>query len=128
MEQDRYEAAIEIVRPVIEGRAAPRNPAIDAAGHTISGVANWALKRHHLAEKHFAEATRINPITSDAFEYWGAMLVELGRTAEGAEKHRIGAQNLALFEQYPEIALLYFWLTERDGVPLARRTSPRPSR
>lgn len=126
VEQDRYQDAIEAVRPVLEGRTAPRHPAIDAAAHTITAVSHWALKRPEQAERHFIEATRAYPAASDAYEYWALMLRELGRTAESEEKHRIGAQNLEWFEQYPEVATLYFWLTEKDNVPLARRTLPHP--
>lgn len=127
VEQDRYEDALKAVLPVINRQARPRNPALHASAHTISGVANWALKRHDMAERHFAEAVRIYPGTSDAYEYWGRMLQQLGRTAEGEEKLRRGEQNLATFEQYPEVALLYFWLDETDNAPLTRRTEPHPS-
>jgi tetratricopeptide (TPR) repeat protein len=128
VQQDRYDEALEAVRPVIERRAQPRNPALHSSGHTISGVAHWALKRYELAERHFAEAARINPQTSDAFEYWGAMLDELGRTQEAQARRYVGDTNLAAFEQYPEVALLYFWLAEKTGQPLTRRTQAHTSR
>ncbi len=32
-------------------------------------------------------------------------------------------QNSEFFENYPEMALLYFWLTEEGTQPLDRRTS-----
>jgi len=55
------------------------------------------------------------------------MLAELGRTQEGVQKRLIGEQNLETFEQFPEIALLYFWLDEKEGSRLTRRTLPHPS-
>lgn len=127
VEQDRYQEAIEAVAPVVARQARPRNPGINAAAHTITGVAYWALKQHALAEQQFARAVRINPTSSDTYEYWGRMLIELGRTAEGNEKIRLGDQNLDSFEQFPEVALLYFWLDEKDARPLTRRTQPHPS-
>ena len=49
------------------------------------------------------------------------MLTEIGRTEEGAKKTRQGEINLTYFENYPEVAQLYFWLTVEDNVPLQRR-------
>jgi hypothetical protein len=127
VEQDRYEEALQAVQPIIERRARPRNPAIHAAAYTLRGVANWALKRHAIAERDFAEAARLHTTGSDMFIYWSLMLEELGRTAEAQQKRLIGEQNLDVFEQYPEVATLYFWLDEVDGRQLTRRTEPHPS-
>ncbi len=127
VEQDRYEDAIQAVQPIIERRARPRNPAIHAAAFTTRGVANWAMKRHADAQRDFAEAVRLYPQGSDMYLYWALMLDQLGRTAEAQQKRLIGEQNLDTFEQYPEVALLYFWLDEEDGRPLTRRTKPHPS-
>ena len=51
------------------------------------------------------------------------MLRKSGRPAEAERKMFQERQNSEFFENYPEMALLYFWLTEAGTQPLARRTS-----
>ncbi len=121
VEQDRYDDAAMIARHVLRAWGLSRTPALIASANTILGSVAWAQGRHSLAEEQFAAAVAAMPTVSDAYIYWGRMLTELGRPEEGAAKARLGAENMQAFENYPEVALLYFWLTEKDNVPLQRR-------
>ena len=49
------------------------------------------------------------------------MLVEMGRAEEGRKKIRQGEANQAAFDNFAEVAMLYFWLTDKDDTPLTRR-------
>lgn len=121
VERDDYEGARAVARDILT------NPGDDirvaSAAGVISGVANWALKRYAEAERDFALAARRLPDATDAYLYWADMLDELGRPADAAEKRRIGRQNQATFDNYAEIALLYFWLNKNDNQPLRLRKS-----
>ncbi len=121
VEQDRYADAAMIARHVLEAKHHALKPELIASAHTINGVVAWEQKRYQAAERHFAAAAKAEPTVSDAYYYWGRMLTEIGRTEEGAKKTRQGEINLTYFENYPEVAQLYFWLTVEDNVPLQRR-------
>ncbi len=46
-----------------------------------------------------------------------------------AEKAEIARINALTFENYPEVANLYFWMSPRDNQPLVRRIeAPRLTR
>jgi tetratricopeptide (TPR) repeat protein len=121
VEQDRYSDAGMIVRHVLDTRRRGMKPALLASAHTILGVVAWSQKQYSSAERSFAAAAEHQPTVSDAYIYWGRMLKEIGQAARAREITRKGEANLPLFENYPEIALLYFWLSEKDNMPLQRR-------
>ena len=50
------------------------------------------------------------------------MLKKSARPAEAAQKLAKAKENTKYFENYQEMALLYFWLTEEGNQPLERRT------
>lgn len=124
VQQDRYDDAAMIARHVLRARGLADTPALIASAHTILASAAWAQERHALAEEQFAAAVAAMPTVSDAYIYWGRLLTELGRPEEGAAKARLGEENLQAFENYPEVALLYFWLAENRDTPLQRRARP----
>ncbi len=121
VEQDRYADAGMITRHVLQTRKKGLPPALVSAANTIGGVAAWSQKDYAAAERLFAAAVDAQPEVTDANIYWGRMLTEIGRAEEGRKRIRQGEANLTGFENYAEIATLYFWLTEKDNEPLRRR-------
>ncbi|MBM3547722.1 MAG: hypothetical protein FJX54_12280 [Alphaproteobacteria bacterium] len=121
VEQDRYADAGMIVRHILQTRRKGLQPALLASANTINGVVAWSQKDYQAAGKHFQAATAVEPGVTDAYIYWGRMLIESGSVEEGRRRIRQGEANQAEFENYAEIALLYFWLTETDNQPLTRR-------
>lgn len=121
-EQDRFADAGMIVRHVLQTRQKGLPPALVASANTIAGVVAWSQKQHDVAERHFKAAVAAEPTVSDAYIYWGRMLTEIGRNEEGRSKVRQGEANEAEFQNHPEVALLYFWLTREVNVPLQFRT------
>lgn len=121
VEQDRYADAGMIARHVLQTRRSGLPMALLSAANTIGGVVAWSQKDYAAAEQYFAAAVAAEPSVTDANVYWGRMLIESGRAEEGRKKIRQGEANQALFENYAEIATLYFWLTEKDNEPLQRR-------
>lgn len=121
VEQDRYADAAMIARHVLEVRHRELRPELVASAHSVNGIVAWQQGQYQAAERHFAAAVKAVPAISDAYYYWGRMLNSIGRTEEGAQKIRQGEINLAYFENYPEVAQLYFWMTVEDNVPLQRR-------
>lgn len=121
VEQDRYADAAMIARHVLEARHHVLRPELIASAHSVNGIVAWQQRQYQAAERHFAAAVKAEPAVSDAYYYWGRMLNSIGRTEEGAQKIRQGEINMAYFENYPEVAQLYFWMTVEDNVPLQRR-------
>lgn len=114
-EQDRYADASMIVRHVLQTRQKGLQPALVASANTIAGVVAWSQKQYEIAERHFGSAVAAQPKVTDAYIYWGRMLTEIGRREEGLGKIRRGEANATEFENHPEIALLYFWMTREEN-------------
>jgi tetratricopeptide (TPR) repeat protein len=119
--RDRYGVAIERVKGVLQPKPMTKVPQLLAAAYTTWGVAAWALGRHDEAEAKFAQAAEEYWGTAAAYDYWGDMLIALGRTSEGEAKKQLAIANLPFFENFPEVALLYFDLDPADDSPLVRR-------
>ena len=122
---DRYEEAIETVSEVIDPWYWPAeaDPTLLATGHVTRGVAQWGLGDTDAAQASFSYAATLHPSSTETYVYWSNLMEVLG-DKEAAKAHLEQArQNTLYFENYPEVALLYFWLTEQDKEPLQRRTS-----
>ena len=99
------------------------NPLLMSSAYTIKGVAETEQKKFKEAEASFQKATSFNPQSSEAYVYWSRMLKKSARPAEAERKIVQAKQNSMHFENFPEMALLYFWLTESGDRPLDRRTA-----
>ncbi len=121
VEQDRYADAAMIARHVLDVHQRGLPPALLSSIHSINGVVAWTQKKYQEAETHFASAVAAVPAATEAYIYWGRMLVEMGRAEEGRKKIRQGEANQAAFDNFAEVAMLYFWLTDKDDTPLTRR-------
>ena len=121
VEQHRYADAEMITRHILQTRQKGLPMALVSAANTIGGVVAWSQKDYQAAERFFAAAVDAEPTVTDANIYWGRMLTEAGRAEEGRKRIRQGEANQSSFENYAEVATLYFWLTEKDNMPLQRR-------
>jgi len=122
--EDRFEEAVKNVEHVIYPSYWPMtgNPTLLATGYIIKAVAESEMRKFGAAEASFKKAAALHPQSSEVYVYWARMLRQAGRTAEADRMVRQARQNAGYFENYPEMALLYFWLTEQGDQPLQRRT------
>lgn len=123
--EDHYREAIRRVDQVIYPTYWPMtgNTVLLASAYTIKAVAETELHDYAAAERDFKRAVATNPRSSEVFVYWARMLRKAGRDDEADRKFELARQNSVYFENFPEMALLYFWLTEEGDQPLARRLS-----
>lgn len=123
--EDKFEDAIKTVEKVIYPSYWPMtsNNVLMASAYVIKGVAETEMERYKDAEASFAYAESLNPESSEVHVYWARMLRKAGRPAEAALKVAKAKENSKYFENFPEMALLYFWLSEEGTKPLARRKS-----
>jgi hypothetical protein len=121
---DRFEAALERVDRIILPTYWPMtdNGQLLYSAHIIRGVALGELRRFEEATAAFETAIAYNPDTSSAYFYWARILHKQGRAAEAKAKQRQSEMNASKFINYPEVALLYFWLTGEGENELRRRT------
>jgi len=128
VERDRYQEAIDLLTPLITGGLRQRlfnhsrrsAPLQEAMLNTL-GTALWALGDLDGAEAAYKRATREHASSAGAYSYWARLLRERGDEQAAAEKEDIARVNALTFENYPEIANLYFWMSPRDNQPLVRR-------
>jgi len=118
---DQYREAMRSVRNVFEPRSLTDVPQLVTAAETTWAVAAWAEGWYDEADGLFDRAVRSYWGTTAAYEYWARMLTERGRIEEAAEKRRLAVANMPFFENYPEVAMLYFHLSPRNRQPLTRR-------
>lgn len=123
VQEDHFEDALEKVDKVIPPAYWPfgGNKHLLASAYVTRGVALGELHRYAEAADAFKAAIGVNPDTASAYLYWARMLRAQGRVGEAQELFEKAKSNEAKFINYPEVALLYFWLTEAGDKELRRR-------
>jgi Flp pilus assembly protein TadD len=128
VERDRYQDAIDILKPLIASNPARRFPLLGTRARPLQeamlstlGVALWAQGDLDGAEAAFSRATREHPSSAGAYSYWARLLRERGDTVRAAEKAENARINALTFENYSEVANLYFWMNPQNNQPLVRR-------
>jgi tetratricopeptide (TPR) repeat protein len=129
VQRDSYQEAIDLLTPLIAGGLgqrlsipSKRSALLQEAILNTLGTALWAQGDLDGAEAAYKRATREHPSSAGAYSYWARLLRERGDEQAAAEKEKIARVNALTFENYPEIANLYFWMSPRDNQPLVRRT------
>ena len=104
----------------------PANKELLGTAYMTWAAAEMALNHLDEADRLLAKAIAINPDSSSAYDLW-AELKELQGDKAGAAKYHLEArQNAATFENYGEVAALYFHLSWKAGEPvtLSKFTNP----
>ena len=118
--QDRYQDAINLVRPLMESGILQNDPALLGPAYTTWGVAAWGLKKLNEAATAFQSATLANPRATMANLYWSDMLESLGDKTNAAVKRQRAVENSKFFSPYAETAIFYFHLSPHDNTPLTK--------
>lgn len=125
VQEDRFGAALDHVDKVIDVSYWPLtdHPKLLSSAYVTRGVALGELKRFEEAVEAFQTAIKHNPETSSAYVYWARMARGRGQFREAEELQKLGEANERKFINYPEVALLYFWLTGEGEHQLQPRKS-----
>lgn len=125
VQQGRYQDAIDVAervtRPWWWAMTADRK--VLASAQILIGAARSRLDDDAGAVAAYREALRLNPRSAEAYAYWGRLLIDQGDKDEAERKFNRSEQNAAYFNNYPEVAMLYFWVPEQAG----ERLIPRPN-
>lgn len=123
---DKYQQAEDRMRRFTSARP-PENKLLLATAYMTWAAAEMGLRRLEEADRLLALATSTNPENSSAFELW-AELDELRGRPTAAVAHRHQAMlNSASFENYGEVATLYFHLSWKDNEPVMLSKFSNPS-
>jgi tetratricopeptide (TPR) repeat protein len=123
---NEYQKAADRMQELIS-LAPPENKVLHSTAYMTWGAALMGLKDLPGADRMLAKATEINPESSSAFLLWSEAK-QLAGDQEAAHKfeHRARA-NAATFENYGEIAALYFQLAWRDDQPVTLNKFSNPT-
>src|SRR5262249_19249387 len=93
-----------------------------ASARTLIGVGKWALGDVAGAQRQFSEAVALSPKFQTPLIYWSRMQAAIKQPNKELEE-RLAAreQDPSHIELYAEIAILYYWLNEKDAQPISRR-------
>jgi tetratricopeptide (TPR) repeat protein len=118
--QDRYQEAIDLVRPLITKGVLRSEPALLGPLHTTWAVAAWGLRNYDEASTQFHLANEVNARATLANLYWSEMLDSLGDKAGAAAKMQRFIENSKYFSPYAETAIFFYRLTPNNNAPLTK--------
>ncbi|BBK37425.1 hypothetical protein STAQ_25030 [Allostella sp. ATCC 35155] len=120
---DRHDQAIRKVESIAQPWYWPAtgNQLVLAAAHVMRGVALSRIGRKAEAVQAFQSAISINPKSSEAYFYWSHLANYTRGVDEAQALLQKSKQNSDSFENYAEVAMFYFWLSDANNMPLIRR-------
>jgi tetratricopeptide (TPR) repeat protein len=125
--EDRYVEAERVARRVLEPAPMAAPPAVISAAYLTWAAGLVGQRKFAEAEEKLTRSIAAYTYTSSAYEFW-AQIKESQNDALAAEKMRGKAiENSLYFENYGELAMLYFEMAWRDGQKLERNKYGNPA-
>ncbi|HYH20138.1 MAG TPA: hypothetical protein VD995_16120 [Azospirillum sp.] len=125
---DRYAEAEAKMKQALVPKAMSENPVLVSTAYSTWAVARFGLRDLAGAEKLLKHAVTANPQTSTAYQLWADIREDMGDMASAAKLNERARINSAHFENYAELAILYFEPSWQDGQTLKPNTFGRPAR
>lgn len=126
-QRDRYAEAERIVRRIVEPKPLTNQPVLVGAAYMTWACALMGQKNFAVADQKLTLAIQAYPYTSSGYELWGDLKQEMGKPDEAKELRRKARENSIYFEQFSEVAMLYFELSWRDKEALKRSPFSNPN-
>ncbi len=122
---DRHPEAIEIAHDVLGAPPKTEIKQVLMAAETLIAVSKWVHGDQATAEVYFARAAKRAPNASTPVLYWSRLVAASGRDDVSLQKMAIRHDPRARDDDlYAEIAMLYYWVSEKDGpAPIVRRAA-----
>ena len=108
-------------------RQLPADPTLAATAYMTLGAARAGLHDLNGADHALADATRIDPLSATAWDFWADLKRAKGETAAADALHHTALERSGNFENYAEVAALYFQLAWQDNQPVTHNTFINPS-
>ncbi len=122
---DNYHKAAELMEGLVE-HAPPSNSILLASGYMTWAAAEMGERDLEHANALLEKSLQINPDSSTAIDLLADLKEAKGDKAAAAELHRKAQQSEETFENYGEIAALYFRLAWQDNQPVTRSKFNNP--
>lgn len=104
------------------------NPILVSTGYVTWGAALLGLDDINGADHKLRRALRANPHSSIAWDLWSEMKRQKGDVAEADRLHQEALQSSGTFENYAEVAALYFQLSWQRNAPVMRSLFANPDK
>jgi tetratricopeptide (TPR) repeat protein len=120
IEIDEYAAAAERMERLVRD-APPQNNVLHGTMYMTWAAANMGLKDAARADALMAKALELYPTSATGYDLWAEVKELLGDHDAAAKlRHKALAETADRFENYAEIAALYFHLGWQNDVPVTR--------
>ena len=125
LEFDENQTAADRMKLLIQV-APPQNPVLLSTAYMTWAAADMGLKKLPEADRLLAMAVRTNPQNSTALHLWSEEKELEGDKAAAERLGREAQMQTATFENYVEVAALYFHLSWADNQPVTRSQFSNP--
>jgi tetratricopeptide (TPR) repeat protein len=105
----------------------PTDKVLLSTAYMTLAAAQLGVQETDAADRSIAKAIEIYPEGSSAYDLWSDVRRERGDVAEAERLHLKALENSELFENYGEIAALYFRLAWRNNQPVMRSPFRNPT-
>jgi tetratricopeptide (TPR) repeat protein len=117
LQQNKYQQAADRMEQLIR-LAPPENNVLLASAYMTWGAALLGLHQLDNADRLIAMAAQKAPTNSTAYGLWADARRLMGDNASADALYRRALENTAVFENYAEVAVLYFKLAWEDNKPV----------
>jgi tetratricopeptide (TPR) repeat protein len=126
-QRDRYAESERIVRRVVEPAPLTDQPVLLGAAYMTWACALMGQQNFAAADQKLAQAIKAYPYTSSGYQLWSELKKAAGNPDEAKALRRKARENSIYFEQFSEVAMLYFELSWRDKEALRRSKFSNPN-
>lgn len=123
---DKYQQAHDRMKHFVTDHP-PANRALLATAYMTWAAAEMGMHRYDEADRLLATATQTFPSMSSTYALWSELKDEQGDHPAAERYHRQALINSATFENYAEVATLYFHLSWKDNEPVVLSKFANPS-
>jgi tetratricopeptide (TPR) repeat protein len=125
MQFNEYQKAADRMAELIR-LAPPANKVLLSTAYMTWGAARMGMRDLAGADRMLAKAIGTNPKSSSALGLWSEAKRLDGDQSAADRLHRQAQESAATFENYAEVAALYFHLSWRDDEPVIRSQFSNP--
>ncbi len=125
--EDRYIEGERVARRVLEPIPMAAPPAVISAAYLTWAAALVGQRNFAAAEEKLAQSIATYAYTSSAYEFWAQIKESQSDVVAADRMRRKAVENSLYFENYGELAMLYFEMAWRDGQKLERNKYGNPA-
>jgi len=127
MQVDQDRDAVEHVQMLLREKP-PTDKVLLSTAYMTLAAAKLGVNDVNGADQTIAKAIEVYPDASSAYDLWADIKRQKGDEAQAARLHRKALENSVMFENYGEIAALYFRFAWRENQPVMRSRYSNPDK